>query len=528
MSTSLAAETSSSGLQWGETRDLKLLLLLGTKLECRLRGRTVRDLLIGALLKVRDKEGRIRPLRANRAQREFSRRCGRKNIVLKARQMGITTWVAARFFIATITRRGMLSVQVAHDQKAAEEIFRIVHRFWENLPERLRTGALRRSRANVRQIVFPLLDSEYRVETAADPDAGRGLTIQQLHASEVARWRGDAAQTLAALRAAVPPQGEMVLESTPRGAGGCFYREWRDAGETGAVRHFFPWWWEPAYRSDSPIAESEYTAEERELARRHGLGGCQIAYRRELQSVFGFLAPQEFAETPEKCFLASNHCIFDVAAIERRLGEVTNFERHRGRIPSLLVFYPPLPERRYIAGVDPAGGGSEGDYAVVQIIDRDSGLQCAELRSRLTPEELVQELVPLAVRYNHALLAIERNNHGHAVLAYLQNCKEPLEVFEQKRRQGWLTTAASRPQVVASLAEALRENPELLSSPRLLREMRTFVRHRDGSVSAMAGEHDDCVIAMGIALAVRKEIAAQTGEPQVRFGSLAWKRDEAS
>ena len=139
-------------------------------------------------LKVRNKNGELVPLEANEVQREYLRNSSRRNIVLKARQLGMTTYVAARFFMHTITRPGTLSVQVAHDQDSAEEIFRIVHRFLENLPERLRAGALCTSRANVRQLVFPRIDSEYRVETAADPNAGRGMTIQNLHCSEVARW----------------------------------------------------------------------------------------------------------------------------------------------------------------------------------------------------------------------------------------------------------------------------------------------------------------------------------------------------
>jgi hypothetical protein len=110
-------------------------------------------------VKVRNKDGRLVRLIPNRAQTEYSRTCGRRNIVLKARQLGMTTYIAARFFIRTITKPGTLSVQVAHDQQSAEEIFRIVHRFLENLPEELRDGALRTSRANVRQLVFPRLEA---------------------------------------------------------------------------------------------------------------------------------------------------------------------------------------------------------------------------------------------------------------------------------------------------------------------------------------------------------------------------------
>ena len=209
--------------------DLKTLIALGKRLDdrpVRLRGDTVGMFLSDALLRVRSRPGVILPLVPNQAQREFERRRGQKNIVLKARQMGISTWVAGRLFLKTIAVPGTLSVQVAHTHAAAESIFRIVHRFLELMPEELRRGALRTSRANKRQIAFPALDSEFRVESAEDPNAGRGLTITNLHCSEVARWQGDAAETLLGLRAAMPADGELVLESTPNGAEGCFWNEW--------------------------------------------------------------------------------------------------------------------------------------------------------------------------------------------------------------------------------------------------------------------------------------------------------------
>ena len=96
----------------------------------------LRDCLIGEFLRIRAKNNQLVPMILNAAQAEYSRTCTRRNIVLKARQLGITTYVAARYFVQTITRPGTLTVQVAHDQESAEEIFRIVHRFWANLPGR--------------------------------------------------------------------------------------------------------------------------------------------------------------------------------------------------------------------------------------------------------------------------------------------------------------------------------------------------------------------------------------------------------
>ncbi len=465
----------------------------------------VREVLMRHLLRIRDKDGKLARLSLNRAQREYERRSGKRNVVLKARQLGITTYIAARFFLRTITSPGTLTVQVAHDQRAAEQIFRIVYRFLENLPDGLRSRVLRPSRANVRQIVFPELDSEYRVETAADRHAGRGLTIQNLHCSEVAMWPGE--EALTALRAAVPPEGEIVLESTPNGAAGIFYREWQNADESGYVRHFFPWWWEDRYRLPErrPRALSE---EEKDLVAQYGLDEQQIAFRREVKANFGTRALEEYAEDAQTCFRASGECVFDLETIEARLKNLVHaFEaRDNGR---LRIWNPPVSSRRYIIGVDPAGGGTEGDLACAQIIDRETGLQCAELLGHLRPEELARSVAKLGHEYNGAVVAVERNNHGHAVIACLtlQEHYEPLYRTGGKQGEiGWLTTAASRPAMLENFAAVVRASPLSFQSTRLLEECRTFVRGKDGRAEAATGSHDDAVMAAAIALAVRAEM----------------------
>jgi hypothetical protein len=506
-------EDPSQGFQW--------LVDMGQKLDREVEGEdriikpgvevdTIRELMMGTQLKLRDKGGKLRRVFLNRAQKEYGQGCSKHNIVLKARQLGITTYVAARFFVHTVTHPGTLSVQVAHDQQSAEEIFRIVHRFVENLPAPLRKGALRTSRANVRQIVFPCIDSEYRVETAADPNAGRGLTIQNLHCSEVARWPRDAAATLASLRAAVPPDGEIVLESTPNGACGCFYDEWVRAHQTGYTRHFFPWWWEPTYRREVKIAD--FSEVELELMRKHGLDAGQIAFRREMRANFGSRMAEEYAEDAESCFMASGDCVFDVEVVDRRMREPRTVVEQRNNA-TMLVFFPAITgdngatAKEYIIGVDPAGGGSDGDYCCAQVIERSSGMQCAELQGHFAPADLASRVALIGREYNHALIAVERNNHGHAVLASLLLHEGYPNVYYQGNQAGWLTSAASRPRMLENFAATLTNAPFLFSSTRLLEECRTFVRHPDGSASAANGTHDDLVMAMAVAQAVRAEVA---------------------
>src|SRR6185312_6952187 len=282
-----------------------------------LQGQTWLMNLAENLLFVRTRSGVLNPLRANLVQQVFERARGQRNIVLKARQLGLTSWAAARFFIKTITRPGTLTLQVAHTLDSAEEIFRIVHRFLDHMPEHLRDGPLKTSRVNVRQIAFPKFDSEYRVVSAGERNAGRGLTVQNLHCSELGRWPGDPAEILAGLRAALSPDGEQILESTPNGVGGCFYDEWHKASETGFVRHFFPWWMEECYRGVAADRNS-LSEEESELVTRHALTLEQIGYRRQVRANFRGLARQEFAEDEESCFRASGECVFELQKVEER------------------------------------------------------------------------------------------------------------------------------------------------------------------------------------------------------------------
>ncbi len=474
-----------------------------------MRGRTVGMALGAQWLKVRTREGRTAGLRANATQREFEWRRGRQNIVLKARQMGLTTWAAARFFLRTITRPGTLTLEVAHTQEAAEQIFGIVHRFLDYLPEPLREGPLRTSRDNVRQIVFPEIDAQYRVESAADRNAGRGLTVQNLHCSELARWPGDPAETLAGLRAAMAPDAELILESTPDGVGGCFHEEWQKAGETGLVRHFFPWWMEPRYRAAAVDTES-LTAEERELIARHGLDLKQIGFRRQVRANFRGLARQEYAEDEESCFLASGDSVFELAAIEARLGQMPEGEERR-RNGELEIWLPVLPGKRYLIAVDPAGGGSEGDYSAIQVLEMETGLQCAEFAGHVGGLELARLAADLAAEYNHGWLVVERNNHGAAVLAMLQTVCGYGQIYEQGGQPGWLTTSVSRPAMIGSLGAALVERPQCFMSRRLLRECRSFVRLANGRTGARGGTHDDRVMAMAIGLAARAEMLEKQG-----------------
>ena len=342
------------------------------------------------------------------------------------------------------------------------------------------------------------------------------MTVQNLHCSELARWPGDPAETLAGLRASLAPGGELIVESTPDGAGGCFYEEWQKAAETGMVRHFFPWWMERRYRAKA-VDAATLTEEERDLMARKRLDLEQIAYRRRIRADFRGLARQEFAEDEESCFRTSGESVFELDVIEERLkGTPEPVERRRNG--ELEVWLPPIEGKRYLVAVDPAGGGSEGDYSVAEVLDLETGLQCAEYAGHMGGLELAALITGLAREYNGAWLVVERNNHGTGVLALAETSCRYLKIYRQAGQTGragqagqagqagWLTTSISRPAMLGRLGAALVEEPGIFQSQKLLAECRNFVRLGSGGTGARAGTHDDRVMAMAIGLAARAEI----------------------
>jgi hypothetical protein len=86
----------------------------------------------------------------------------------------------------------------------------------------------------------------------------------------------------------------------------------------------------------------------------------------------------------------------------------------------------------------------------------------------------------------------------------LEQVEEYEPLYRYKRYSGWVTTVLTRPTMLERFGAALVANSDLFMSRRLLEECRTFVRHADGRIAASEGTHDDAIMAMAMALAVRE------------------------
>ena len=115
--------------------------------------------------------------------------------------------------------------------------------------------------------------------------------------------------------------------------------------------------------------------------------------------------------------------------------------------------------KEYVVAVDPAGGGSNGDYSAAQVLEMETGWKRAESAGDVGGLELARFVTGLAAEYNGAWLVVERNNHGSGVLALAETACKYERIYGQGGQAGWLTTSLSRPGAISRLGAALVEEP---------------------------------------------------------------------
>ncbi len=213
-----------------------------------------------ACLKIRTKAGETHAFRANRSQRFLHERLERQRrergriraLVLKARQVGISTYIAGRFYWRITHRFGFRAFILAHLDLASDNLFTVAKRYHDNCPDLVKpqTGA-----SNAKELVFSKLDSGYKVATAGSKEVGRSETIQLFHGSEVAFWP-NADNHFAGIMQALSDadQTECVLESTANGIGNTFHALWKAAerGDSEFEAIFIPWFWHEEYQANPP------------------------------------------------------------------------------------------------------------------------------------------------------------------------------------------------------------------------------------------------------------------------------------
>lgn len=275
-------------------------------------------------LKIRTKVDGIQPFVLNAAQRDFvaryekqMRETGRARfIILKARQMGISTLIEALAYWYTTRNKGVKTLVLTHLDQQTQELFEITKRYHDNCWDAFKPKATRDSASLIN---FSGIDSAFRTATSGSRNAGHGSTVQILHWSEVSRSRNQDDMIAGVLQAIPNGKGSMIfLESTANGFGDYFHETWEAAvrGENEYEPVFYPWFMMPEYVVD-PTGK-EFSAEEREYQQLHGLTDGQLAWRQsKIRSFKGSetrrlaLFKEQYPATPLEAFQSANESFIE-------------------------------------------------------------------------------------------------------------------------------------------------------------------------------------------------------------------------
>lgn len=443
-------------------------------------------------------------------------------LLLKYRRGGFTTVEQAENYFTVATRARSQVMTLAHTDESTNRIFQIARRFQKHDPDAPSLGRV----GNKRELKFKELDSLFSIATAGSTGVGRGDTLQRLHCSEVSQWGkgSDRIQKVQAIMAGLTPTvkgGDIILETTPNGVE-WFCHTYREAkaGQNDWTPIFFPWFEDPMNVADAQTFNAEEIVttlddEERELIDRvqveygYLLTPAQIAFRRQQKRELKTLFPQEFPEDDATCFLTSGTHYFSQERVEALL-KMPRKPGKINRIPAgvVTIYEEPQAGLKYVIGCDTSEGIPGCDPNGFIILRRDTGDAVLDCHGLFSTRTLAKLCADESKRYNNALLGIERQNHGHAVLdkcldfGLKSHLHGGVLYHYSEGRAGWSTDATTRPIMLANLADVL-ETRKTGWTKQELEEMQTFKLQNDGKFEADPGAHDDRVMKRAIAEQMR-------------------------
>lgn len=472
--------------------------------------------------------------------------------LLKARQMGMSTYIEALLYCIVSTQPNTNACIIADKQGNSAELFEKLKLYHEKLKD---PSKPQRKRSNKITLEFDKLLSQIDIESAENKRAGQSRTYRLVHKSEKAYFPYPDDTDLA-LTQTVPdlPRTIIIDESTANGYNR-FQQRWEEAKDEKSIwkNIFFPWFEMDEYRMDPPkdfklLDYLEYNGQrikvdEGVLKARHKLTDDQVYwYRWVLINKCGAdlrKRSQEYPSSPEEAFVASGNCYFDVDALKRQLdtkpkylqgkivGHDTALEFLEHASGSLKIFKQPVSGFQYFIGADTAEG-INGDYSVAQVIEGKSGSIVATYRANIDPDLFAINISKLGIYYNMAKLGVENNFHGFSVNSDLRMNYPNLyyqEVMDQTsntvtKKFGWTTNKKTKPLMLDESKECIREGSLDLRDEVTIKEHLTFFTDEEtGKAEAQPGYHDDCVIATAIAVMMRKMFYVPSKEPHYReFG----------
>lgn len=501
------------------------------------------ELWLRNFVKITTNTGEVVPFVLNEQQRMFVREMERFNIIAKARQIGFSTLSLGLCLWMAMTRPRTNYMIVSYKQESSTSLFDKLKMMYDDLPHD-KYKFPKDTQNNRGQMKFDN-GSSILLATAGGKDVGRGSTYEYILLSEFAFYENQESILLSAEQAlAKSKTSRLVIETTSNGFNTyqkLFMNAWK--GNSKYKAFFFPFYssaYAKQFKDDYEEAERWYKANnkgkrltkedldpEEKVLHEQGATLKQLMWRRwklldmSIQQFY-----QEFPSNPMESFISSGNSVFDQSKIIERLRYIKkplDYKDIKMKVPdklakyigrSLFIYELPQPDVKYYGGVDTSAGVGS-DYSTISIINSE-GVQVASFYDNKTPVYEFAKIIDIIGRwYNYAFLAVERNSFGTPILERLRKEYEYMNLYKHKRfnqqtgkRQlylGWNTDQTSKNIMISDLKEQFELDLILINCQETLEQMQIFVENK-GKMGNKKGEnnHDDCVIAIALAVQARK------------------------
>lgn len=413
------------------------------------------------------------------------------NIILKSRQLGISTLCAA-YSLWYMTFYSDKNIMVlATKQEVAKNLVTKVRVMYENLPSWIKVSAIEDNKLSLR-----FKNGSQIKATTTNSDAGRSEALSMLIVDEAAFidnidtvW-ASAQQTLAT-------GGKAILLSSPNGTGNFFHKTWVDA-TTNSKSRFHPI---RLHWTVHPERDQVWRIKQDEL-----------------------LGPRMAAQECDADFISSGNTLLD-GDLMKWYDETTVLEpvEKRGFDGNIWIWEYPDYNKQYVVSADVARGDG-ADYSAFHIFDVESLTQVAEYKGQIGTKEFGHMLRAISTEYNSALLVVENANVGWAALQVIIDSgyenlfysTSDLSITDiqtqiskgydlkdkNSMKPGFSTTGKTRPLLISKLDTTMREKIVTVRSKRLMEELKVFIWKNDRA-EAQTGYNDDLVMSFCIGLWVR-------------------------
>ena len=449
----------------------------------------------------------------------------RKSVILKGRQMWITTIVLIWQLRLCWMQPGSLCAVVMHTDANAQLMARRALDLWRGNP--LLIEQMPEEGSSAHYIRF--LNGSQMVFTTANSEFLRSLNVNFAHLSEP-RDYDDLGATLASLK--IAPNGQLCIEGTAGGEDD-FYSIWQDSDPSLPTkgdfrRQFLCWRDHPEYRNPVPFA-GKLLDVERDYIAKNALSQEESSWwvreRRGLAAHKRHLMVQENPSTAEEAFLLSGDKYL------RRKVPTPAIDAPDPDGNGVTVLLPYDPTHEYAAGIDPAPGSSDvGDPTGIVIIDKTANAVALTQELREPTREHESKTLALLKSYGNPLTVVETNSEGLGLCDYLRGAGVPMYHMvaygglnpEMLPRHGWRTDTQTRPILFGSIYQAaIGDSQIVVNCRRLTTQLNALCYDKKGKPAAPRNGNDDLAVAYGLAVLGMEQTLPPEQKPEAKSSALS-------